>query len=44
MNKVTKALIIDEPWISRIINRDKDWEMRSFSSRIRGPIGLIRKG
>lgn len=44
MNKVTKALIIDEPWISRIINGEKDWEMRSFSSRIRGPIGLIRKG
>lgn len=44
MNKVTKALIIDEPWISRIINGKKDWEMRSFSSRIRGPIGLIRKG
>lgn len=42
--KITKALIIDEPWISRIINGEKDWEMRSFSSRIRGPIGLIRKG
>lgn len=42
--KITKALIIDEPWISRIINGEKDWEMRSTSSRIRGPIGLIRKG
>tara|TARA_R110000851_G_scaffold237966_1_gene390793 strand:+ start:16096 stop:16881 length:786 start_codon:yes stop_codon:yes gene_type:complete len=44
MIKITKALIIDEPWISRIINGEKDWEMRSFSSRIRGPVGLIRKG
>lgn len=42
--KITKALIIDEPWIARIINGEKDWEMRSFSTRIRGPIGLIRKG
>lgn len=44
MTKITKALIIDEPWITRIINGEKDWEMRSFSTRIRGPIGLIRKG
>jgi len=42
--KITKALIIDEPWISRIIKGEKDWEMRSTASRIRGPIGLIRKG
>ncbi|WP_417509564.1 hypothetical protein [Methylophaga sp.] len=42
--KITKALIIDDPWVSRIINGEKDWEMRSFSTRIRGPIGLIRKG
>jgi len=41
---ITKGLIIDEPWISKIINGGKDWEMRSRSSRIRGPIGLIRKG
>lgn len=44
MEKITKALIIDEPWITRIINGEKDWEMRSTPSRIRGPIGLIRKG
>lgn len=42
--KITRALIIDEPWIIRIINGEKDWEMRSTSSRIRGPVGLIRKG
>lgn len=41
---ITKALIIDEPWITKILNGEKDWEMRSTSSRIRGPIGLIRKG
>jgi len=42
--KINKGLIIDEPWITKIINGEKDWEMRSTSSRIRGPIGLIRKG
>jgi hypothetical protein len=42
--RITKALIIDEPWISRIIHGEKGWEMRSTNSRIRGPIGLIRKG
>ena len=41
---ITKALIIDEPWISKILNGEKDWEMRSTNCKHRGPFGLVRKG
>ena len=40
----TKALIIDEPWLSKILNGEKDWEMRSTNATHRGLFGLIRKG
>jgi len=45
-NKVEKlkALIIDEPWIGKILRGEKDWEMRSTRSHHRGLFGLIRKG
>lgn len=42
--EVTKALIIDEPWITKILNGQKCWEMRSTSVTHRGLFGLIRKG
>lgn len=41
---ITKALIIDEPWLSKILKGEKDWEMRSTKSHFRGEFGLIRKG
>lgn len=41
---ITKALIIDEPWLSKILNGEKDWEMRSTKATHRGLFGLIRKG
>jgi hypothetical protein len=41
---ITKALIIDEPWISKILRGEKDWEMRSIQTKHRGLFGLIRKG
>jgi len=41
---IKKALIIDEPWLSKILKGDKDWEMRSTKSHFRGLFGLIRKG
>jgi hypothetical protein len=44
MSLITKALIIDEPWISKILNGEKDWEMRSTRTSFRGKFGLIRKG
>lgn len=39
-----KALIIDEPWISYILDGSKIWEMRSRPTSIRGQIALIKKG
>lgn len=42
--RIEKALIIDEPWISKVMNGTKIWEMRNSSSKQRGWIGLIKKG
>ena len=42
--KIEKALIVDEPWITKIMNGTKIWEMRSTSTKQRGWIGLIKKG
>ncbi len=39
-----KGLVVDEPWISMILRGDKQWEMRSQATAIRGLIALIRKG
>jgi hypothetical protein len=39
-----RALIIRAPWIDLILQGQKAWEMRSQPTRVRGPIGLIRKG
>lgn len=39
-----RALIVDEPWLELILAGDKDWEMRSRRTSVRGTVGLIRKG
>ena len=39
-----KGLIIDEPWISLILQGKKTWEMRKTACHQRGPVALIRKG
>lgn len=44
MKDFNRALIIDEPHISRILSGEKIMEMRSRPTNIRGRIGLIRKG
>lgn len=41
---VKKALIIDSPWIEKILEGSKVWEMRSTRTSHRGPFGLIQKG
>jgi hypothetical protein len=38
-----KGIIIDEPWIGKILSGEKTWEMRSTGTRHRGPIALIKK-
>lgn len=42
--KITKGLIIADPWIGYILKGEKTWEMRSTGSSHRGWFGLIRKG
>ncbi|MEY4723480.1 MAG: hypothetical protein RLZZ324_993 [Candidatus Parcubacteria bacterium] len=37
-----KALIIQEPWIGKILAGEKTWEIRRRKTNIRGRIGLIR--
>lgn len=41
---ISKALIINRPWIDMILNGEKIWEMRSQATSLRGWIGLIEKG
>ncbi|CAA0081077.1 Uncharacterised protein [Zhongshania aliphaticivorans] len=41
---VRKALIIDSPWIEKILTGEKTWEMRSTRATHRGPFALIQKG
>lgn len=42
--EITEALIVDEPWVSKILHGEKTWELRSTHCHKRGWIGLIRKG
>ncbi len=41
--QITKALIIAAPWIGRLLDGSKTWEMRSTAASHRGWFGLIRK-
>lgn len=41
---VSRGLIIDQPWIGKILRGEKIWEMRSTRTSIRGPVALIEKG
>lgn len=42
--RITKGLIISDPWIGYILDGAKDWEMRSSATSHRGWFALIRKG
>lgn len=42
--EITHGLIIDTPWIGKILAGDKVWEMRSQHTNKRGMIALIQKG
>lgn len=39
-----KALIIRKPWIDKILDDGKIWEMRATKTKVRGRIGLIEAG
>jgi hypothetical protein len=42
--RINDALIIEEPWLSKILRGEKTWELRTTHCRKRGWVGLIRKG
>lgn len=39
-----KGLIIKSPFIDRIMEGQKTWELRSKHTQVRGPIALIKQG
>jgi hypothetical protein len=39
-----RGLIIATPWIDRILDGEKTWELRGTHTKVRGRIALIRKG
>ena len=39
-----KGLVIQSPWIEKILQGKKTWEIRGSNTKIRGRIALIRKG
>ena len=43
-SEISRGLIIAEPWIGKILNGGKVWEMRGQRTKMRGPIALIKKG
>ena len=42
--ELSRGLVIGSDWIDLILSGEKTWEMRSQNTKIRGWIGLIRKG
>lgn len=42
--RITKGLIIADPWVGHLLDGWKTWEMRSSATSHRGWFGLIRKG
>ena len=41
---VSRALVVDQPWVGLIADGAKVWEMRTRRTKLRGWIGLIEKG
>jgi hypothetical protein len=39
-----RLLIVAEPWASLLVDGDKTWELRTTSTKVRGPIGIAAKG
>lgn len=42
--EITKGLIIRQPWVEFILSGQKTWEMRSTSTKVRGPFAIIEQG
>ena len=44
MKLTYRGLVIKSPWIDKILNGEKTWEIRGSNSNIRGKIALIKSG
>jgi len=44
LGTITKALLIQAPFIDWILSGKKTWEIRGYPTTVRGPIALIRSG
>lgn len=40
--QIERGLIIDMPWIQKILDGSKSWEMRSRATTVRGDVALIK--
>ncbi len=38
------GLLVKSPWVEKILNAQKTWEIRGTATKIRGPIALIKSG
>jgi hypothetical protein len=43
-HQLDRLLVVAEPWASLLVDGEKAWELRSTSTKIRGPIGIAAKG
>jgi len=39
-----RLLVVAEPWASLLVDGEKTWELRTTSTKVRGPIGIAAKG
>jgi hypothetical protein len=42
--QLDRLLVVAEPWASLLVDGDKTWELRTTSTKVRGPIGIAAKG
>ncbi len=42
--RLDRLLVVAEPWASLLVDGKKTWELRTTSTKIRGPIGIVAKG
>ncbi|RLE96227.1 MAG: RNA-binding protein, partial [Thermoprotei archaeon] len=39
-----KGLIVRQPYASMLARGEKRWEIRRYSTRVRGPVALVSRG
>jgi hypothetical protein len=42
--QLDRLLVVAEPWASLLVDGDKTWELRTTSTKVRGPVGIAAKG